>query len=104
MGDSPDPWESYLTLGVEAALIGLGQQRLMPQGLYSQEKGLKQEEKLILKLQELNMDSQMMHVFRRQVSMLACISVLYHSGFTKQLWKYSFKIYVTVVGCNIVFT
>lgn len=35
---SSDPWESYLTLALEAALIGLGQQRAMPPGLYAQEK------------------------------------------------------------------
>ena len=68
--DSCDPWESYLSLALEAALIGLGQQRLMPQGLYSQEKGLKQEEKLIMKLHELNMDSQLIHVLRRQAQLL----------------------------------
>ena len=33
---SRDRNESYLTLAMEAALIGLGQQRVMPAGLYSQ--------------------------------------------------------------------
>ena len=39
---SRDRNESYLTLAMEAALIGLGQQRIMPAGLYSQEKACKQ--------------------------------------------------------------
>lgn len=33
---SRDRNESYLTLAMEVALIGLGQQRVMPAGLYSQ--------------------------------------------------------------------
>lgn len=33
---SRDPSETYLTLAVEVALIGLGQQRIMPPGLYAQ--------------------------------------------------------------------
>ncbi|NWH95741.1 ZSWM6 protein, partial [Aegithalos caudatus] len=44
--------ESYLTLAVEVALIGLGQQRIMPDGLYAQEKVCRNEEQLISKLQE----------------------------------------------------
>lgn len=67
---SSDPWESYLTLALEAALIGLGQQRAMPPGLYAQEKACKQEEKMILKLQELNLDSPLLAVLRRQARLL----------------------------------
>lgn len=33
---SRDRSETYLTLAVEVALIGLGQQRIMPPGLYAQ--------------------------------------------------------------------
>jgi hypothetical protein len=33
---SRDRSETYLTLAVEVALIGLGQQRIMPAGLYAQ--------------------------------------------------------------------
>lgn len=33
---SRDRSETYLTLAVEVALIGLGQQRIMPTGLYAQ--------------------------------------------------------------------
>ena len=49
--------ETYLTLAVEAAVIGLGQQRVMPPGLYAQEKACKHEERLIARLQEVEVDS-----------------------------------------------
>lgn len=35
---SPDAGESYLTLALEVALMGMGQQRIMPEGLYAQDK------------------------------------------------------------------
>lgn len=35
---SPDGGESYLTLALEVALMGMGQQRIMPEGLYAQDK------------------------------------------------------------------
>ncbi|KAF2349650.1 hypothetical protein FHG87_019593 [Trinorchestia longiramus] len=65
--DSCDPNESYLTLALEVALLGLGQHRVMPLGLYSQEKGLKHEERLLLKVQELTMDTRLMGVMKQQV-------------------------------------
>ncbi|KAB7499852.1 Zinc finger SWIM domain-containing protein 6 [Armadillidium nasatum] len=68
--DANEPWESYLTLALEAALIGLGQQRAMPPGMYAQEKACKQEEKMILKLQELTFDSPLLTVLRRQARLL----------------------------------
>lgn len=34
----PDGGESYLTLALEVALMGMGQQRIMPEGLYAQDK------------------------------------------------------------------
>jgi len=40
--DSPTNEETYLTLALEATLIGLGHQRVMPPGLYAQEKACKQ--------------------------------------------------------------
>ncbi|KAK2117908.1 Zinc finger SWIM domain-containing protein 6 [Saguinus oedipus] len=52
--------ESYLTLAVEVALIGLGQQRIMPDGLYTQEKVCRNEEQLISKLQEIELDDTLM--------------------------------------------
>lgn len=35
---NPDAGESYLTLALEVALMGMGQQRIMPEGLYAQDK------------------------------------------------------------------
>ncbi|KAG7258729.1 hypothetical protein CRUP_025663, partial [Coryphaenoides rupestris] len=48
--------ESYVALAVETALIGLGQQRVMPDGLYAQEKVCRNEEQLLAKLQEVELD------------------------------------------------
>ena len=62
--------ESYLSLAVEAALLGLGQQSIMPAGLYSQEKVIRQEEKLITRLGELQLDSQLMSAVCRQARLL----------------------------------
>lgn len=67
---SRDRNESYLTLATEAALIGLGQQRVMPAGLYSQEKACKQEERLLQKLQEMELDAVLVAVLRKQSMML----------------------------------
>ena len=67
---SRDRNESYLTLALEVALIGLGQQRQMPPGVYSQDKAIKQEEKLIEKLQSLDMDTTLVAVLRKQAVLL----------------------------------
>ncbi|XP_052775843.1 zinc finger SWIM domain-containing protein 6-like isoform X2 [Mya arenaria] len=58
--------ESYLTLALEIALIGLGQQRNMPTGLYAQEKTCKQEQKLLSKLQALDLDPTLVDVLCQQ--------------------------------------
>ena len=42
----------------------------MPSGVYAQEKVLKQEEKLIGRLQELQLDSTMVNVLHRQANVL----------------------------------
>jgi hypothetical protein len=55
---------------VEVALIGLGQQRLMPSGPYAQEKVCKQEERLIARLQEVELDHALVAVLRRQAIVL----------------------------------
>ncbi len=52
--------ESYLTLAMEAALMGLGQQRVMPPGLYAQEKACTQEEKLLSRLRKVELDSRLL--------------------------------------------
>ena len=62
--------ESYLTLAMEVALIGLSQQRVMPPGVYSQEKVLKQEEKLIGRLSDIDLDTTLVDVMRRQANYL----------------------------------
>ncbi|TRZ20015.1 hypothetical protein HGM15179_007164 [Zosterops borbonicus] len=62
--------ESYLTLAVEVALIGLGQQRIMPDGLYAQEKVCRNEEQLISKLQEVELDDTLVKIFRKQAVFL----------------------------------
>ena len=67
---SRDRSETYLTLAVEVALIGLGQQRIMPAGLYAQEKSCKQEDRLIAKLQEIELDNSLVAVLRRQTIVL----------------------------------
>ncbi|GFG36101.1 hypothetical protein Cfor_12907, partial [Coptotermes formosanus] len=67
---SRDRSETYLTLAVEVALIGLGQQRIMPAGLYAQEKSCKQEDRLIAKLQEIELDNSLVAVLRRQAIVL----------------------------------
>ncbi|XP_044736149.1 zinc finger SWIM domain-containing protein 4-like isoform X2 [Chrysoperla carnea] len=67
---SRDRSETYLTLAFEVALIGLGQQRIMPVGLYAQEKACKQEDRLIAKLQEMELDNCLVAVLRRQAIVL----------------------------------
>lgn len=62
--------ESYLTLAIEVALMGLGQQRLMPTSTYAQEKAWKQEEKLILKLTDIDLDTSLISVLRKQMDYL----------------------------------
>ncbi|XP_062468267.1 zinc finger SWIM domain-containing protein 6 isoform X2 [Pezoporus occidentalis] len=62
--------ETYLTLAVEVALIGLGQQRIMPDGLYAQEKVCRNEEQLISKLQEIELDDTLVKIFRKQAVFL----------------------------------
>lgn len=70
---SRDRHETFLTLALEAALIGLGQQRLIPGNPYAQEKAWKQEARLIAKLQDIDLDSSLVHVLKKQAEgLLAC--------------------------------
>lgn len=62
--------ESYAALAVETALIGLGQQRVMPDGLYAQEKVCRNEEQLLAKLQEVELDDSLVKIFRKQAVFL----------------------------------
>lgn len=59
-----------MSLAVETALIGLGQQRVMPDGLYAQEKVCRNEEQLLARLQEVNLDETLVKIFRKQATVL----------------------------------
>lgn len=59
-----------MSLAVETALIGLGQQRVMPDGLYAQEKVCRNEEQLLAKLQEVELDETLVKVLRKQAVIL----------------------------------
>lgn len=62
--------ESLVSLAVETALIGLGQQRVMPDGLYAQEKVCRNEEQLLARLHEVNLDETLVKIFRKQATVL----------------------------------
>ncbi|XP_071800276.1 zinc finger SWIM domain-containing protein 6-like [Asterias amurensis] len=62
--------ETYLTLAYEVVLIGLGQQRIMPMGLYAQDKACHAEEELIARHREIAMDPMLVAVLQRQASTL----------------------------------
>ena len=59
-----------MVLAIESTLIALGQQRLMPGGLYAQEKAVKQEQRLLSKLQEFDLDPILLKVHARQANIL----------------------------------
>ncbi|KAM3600096.1 uncharacterized protein V6R79_017461 [Siganus canaliculatus] len=62
--------ESLVSLAVETALIGLGQQRVMPDGLYAQEKVCRNEEQLLARLQDLDSDEALVKIFCKQAVFL----------------------------------
>lgn len=62
--------ESFVSMAVETALIGLGQQRVMPDGLYAQEKVCRNEEQLLAKLQEVDLNDSLVKIFRKQAVFL----------------------------------
>ncbi|XP_015278338.1 PREDICTED: zinc finger SWIM domain-containing protein 4-like, partial [Gekko japonicus] len=64
------PGESYFTLALEVALLGLGQQRSMPEGLYAQDKVVRSEEHLIGVLEEMELDERLVPVLRKQAALL----------------------------------
>ena len=57
-------------LALEVALLGLGQQRSMPEGLYAQDKVVRSEEQLIGLLEEMEMDERLVPVLRKQAALL----------------------------------
>lgn len=66
----PDGGESYLALALEVALMGMGQQRLMPEGLYAQDKVCRNEEQIVAKLQEMVLDDVLVQTLRKQAILL----------------------------------
>ncbi|XP_053318607.1 zinc finger SWIM domain-containing protein 4 [Spea bombifrons] len=62
--------ESLLCLALEVALMGLGQQRAMPEGLYAQDKLVRSEEQIIGLLGTLEMGERLVQVLRKQAMML----------------------------------
>ncbi|XP_019724913.1 zinc finger SWIM domain-containing protein 5 isoform X1 [Hippocampus comes] len=67
---SHDGGESYLTLALEVTLMGMGQQRIMPEGLYAQDKVCRNEEQIVTKLQELELDHVLVQTLRKQAIQL----------------------------------
>lgn len=66
----PNSSESYLSLALEVALLGLGQQRVMPEGLYAQDKMCRNEEQLLSRLQELQLDDELVQTLQKQCLLL----------------------------------
>lgn len=66
----PNSNESYLSLALEVALMGMGQQRVMPEGLYAQDKVCRNEEQLLSQLQELQLDDELVQTLRKQCILL----------------------------------
>ncbi|XP_004399026.1 PREDICTED: zinc finger SWIM domain-containing protein 4 isoform X3 [Odobenus rosmarus divergens] len=64
------PGESYLALALEVALLGLGQQRALPEGLYAQDKVVRSEEQLLSLLEEVELDERLVQVLRKQAGLL----------------------------------
>lgn len=67
---SQDSGESYLSLALEVALMGMGQQRVMPEGLYAQDKVCRNEEQIIARPQDLELDPVLVQTLRKQCILL----------------------------------
>lgn len=61
---SQDSNETYLTLAFEAAILALGKQRIMPQGLYSQHVVSKQQDEFINRLRHIDLDRMLVEVLK----------------------------------------
>nr|XP_055197786.1 zinc finger SWIM domain-containing protein 5 isoform X4 [Nyctereutes procyonoides] len=66
----PNSHESFLSLALEVALMGMGQQRVMPEGLYAQDKVCRNEEQLLSRLQELQLDDELVQTLQKQCILL----------------------------------
>ncbi|XP_068837066.1 zinc finger SWIM domain-containing protein 4 isoform X1 [Capricornis sumatraensis] len=64
------PGESYLAMALEVALLGLGQQRALPDGLYAQDKVVRNEEQLLALLEEVELDERLVQVLCKQAGQL----------------------------------
>ncbi|XP_059621157.1 uncharacterized protein LOC132264845 [Phlebotomus argentipes] len=62
--NATDKYETYLTLAFEAAVLALGKQRIMPQGLYSQHVICKQQDQLIARLQHIDLDRLLVEILK----------------------------------------
>ncbi|XP_010611707.1 zinc finger SWIM domain-containing protein 4 isoform X1 [Fukomys damarensis] len=81
------PGESYLALALEVALLGLGQQRPLPEGLYAQDKVVRNEEQLLALLEDVALDDRLVQVLRKQAGLLLDGGPL--SGFGEVLFRES---------------
>ena len=70
--------DSYLCLAFEVAILGMSQHRLLPAGLYAQERLCRAEELIISKLSNVNMDT-------RIVKTLMLVSMALMKGFNNGL-------------------
>ena len=61
---SKDSTETFLTLAFEAAILALGKQRIMPQGLYSQHLICKQQDQLIARLRNVDLDQLLVEIIK----------------------------------------
>lgn len=61
---SKDSTETYLTLAFDAAILALGKQRIMPAGCHSQTLLGKQQEQLIARLRNIDLDQHLVEVIR----------------------------------------
>lgn len=59
-----------MALALEVALLGLGQQRALPEGLYAQDKVVRSEEQLLALLEEVELDERLVQVLRKQAGLL----------------------------------
>uniref|UniRef100_A0A1L8DB63 SWIM-type domain-containing protein n=1 Tax=Nyssomyia neivai TaxID=330878 RepID=A0A1L8DB63_9DIPT len=62
--NATDKYETYLTLAFESAVLALGKQRIMPQGLYSQHVICKQQDQLIARLQHIDLDRLLVEILK----------------------------------------
>ncbi len=68
-------------------LIGLGQQRIMPMGLYAQDKACHAEEELIARHNDIPMDSKLVTVLQRQAAtLMEGKMIIVHVGNVNQLY------------------